>query len=73
MTVRLDTTEDVEYWRHGGILPRVWRSYVNGEPPRAATSGARPPEPEPDGSDRELPDAVPASDMPAGTQGASLT
>ncbi|HLR13463.1 MAG TPA: aconitate hydratase AcnA, partial [Burkholderiaceae bacterium] len=26
--LRLDTTEDVEYWRHGGILPRVWRHYL---------------------------------------------
>ena len=30
LLVRLDTQEDVEYWRHGGILPRVWRSYVTG-------------------------------------------
>ncbi|NYT64055.1 aconitate hydratase AcnA [Alcaligenaceae bacterium] len=28
LMLRLDTTEDVEYWRHGGILPRVWRGYV---------------------------------------------
>ena len=28
LIVRLDTTEDVEYWRHGGILPRVWRHYL---------------------------------------------
>ncbi len=28
LTVRLDTREDVEYWRHGGILPRVWRNYM---------------------------------------------
>ncbi|MFA5520499.1 MAG: aconitate hydratase AcnA [Castellaniella sp.] len=28
VTVRLDTGEDVEYWRHGGILPRVWRHYL---------------------------------------------
>ncbi|WP_094853626.1 aconitate hydratase AcnA [Bordetella genomosp. 10] len=27
--VRLDTREDVEYWRHGGIMPRVWRDYLN--------------------------------------------
>jgi aconitate hydratase len=26
--VRLDTVEDVEYWRNGGILPTVWREYV---------------------------------------------
>ncbi len=29
VVVRLDTTEDVEYWRHGGILPRVWRHYLD--------------------------------------------
>lgn len=28
LILRLDTTEDVEYWRHGGILPRVWRHYL---------------------------------------------
>lgn len=28
VTVRLDTVEDMEYWRHGGILPRVWRKYL---------------------------------------------
>ena len=28
LMARLDTTEDVEYWKHGGILPRVWRSYL---------------------------------------------
>jgi aconitate hydratase len=31
LTVRLDTHEDVEYWRHGGIMPRVWREYVAAE------------------------------------------
>ncbi len=31
LTVRLDTGEDVEYWRHGGILPRVWRHYLQAE------------------------------------------
>lgn len=28
--VRLDTTEDVEHWRNGGILPTVWREYLAG-------------------------------------------
>jgi aconitate hydratase len=28
VTVRLDTQEDVAYWRHGGILPAVWREHV---------------------------------------------
>lgn len=32
LTIRLDTSEDVEYWRHGGILPLVWREYVAGKP-----------------------------------------
>jgi aconitate hydratase len=26
--VRLDTEEDVAYWRNGGVLPTVWREYV---------------------------------------------
>ncbi len=25
---RLDTPTDIEYWRHGGILPFTWRRYV---------------------------------------------
>ncbi|MEN9545169.1 MAG: aconitate hydratase 1 [Pseudomonadota bacterium] len=29
LIVRLDTEEDVLYWRHGGILPFVWREHVN--------------------------------------------
>ena len=28
LIARLDTVEDVEYWKHGGILPRVWRNYI---------------------------------------------
>jgi aconitate hydratase len=31
LIVRLDTEEDVQYWRHGGILPFVWREHVNTE------------------------------------------
>ncbi len=71
LTVRLDTQEDVEYWRHGGILPRVWRSYVTGEPMRR-DDGMTPVAPEPGGPMRELPDALPASDMPSEAQGASI-
>ena len=71
LTVRLDTQEDVEYWRHGGILPRVWRSYVTGRPMRQ-TEGVTPTQPEDGGPMRELPDALPASDMPSETQGASI-
>jgi len=28
LIIRLDTEEDVEYWRHGGILACVWRDYL---------------------------------------------
>jgi aconitate hydratase A / 2-methylisocitrate dehydratase len=28
LIARLDTAEDVDYWRNGGILPAVWREYV---------------------------------------------
>ena len=31
LLIRLDTEEDVDYWRHGGILPLVWRDYVAGK------------------------------------------
>ncbi len=27
LLIRLDTDEDIAYWRHGGILPFVWRQY----------------------------------------------
>ena len=72
LTVRLDTQEDVEYWRHGGILPRVWRSYVTGQPMREAPSGTAAAVHTNGGPMRELPDAMPASDMPSETQGASI-
>ena len=72
LLVRLDTVEDVEYWRHGGILPRVWRSYVAGEAETHAAGGS-PGMVERDRGGRERPDAMPASDMPSETQGASLT
>ena len=29
LTIRLDTPDDISYWRHGGILPFVWREYMN--------------------------------------------
>ena len=28
LIARLDTVEDVDYWRNGGILPAVWRDSV---------------------------------------------
>jgi aconitate hydratase len=31
--VRLDTLEDVEYWRNGGVLPTVWREYLGNAGP----------------------------------------
>ena len=29
LTLRLDTEEDVDYWRQGGIMPAVWRDYID--------------------------------------------
>ena len=72
LLVRLDTTEDLEYWRHGGILPRVWRSYVTGGD-AAAGHGTGAVIEGLDHGGHELPDALPASDMPSEAQGASLT
>ncbi len=72
LLVRLDTTEDVEYWRHGGILPRVWRSYVTGQGLSARTDGPLAVAPDRDADAHELADALPASDMPSETQGPSL-
>jgi aconitate hydratase len=31
LIARLDTEEDVAYWRHGGILPAVWRDALQAE------------------------------------------
>ena len=28
VTAQLETAEDVDYWRHGGILPAVWREVL---------------------------------------------
>jgi aconitate hydratase len=30
LTARLDTEEDVDYWKNGGILPAVWRDCAGG-------------------------------------------
>jgi aconitate hydratase len=30
LLVRLDTPDDIDYWRHGGILPSVWRDAMAG-------------------------------------------
>lgn len=38
LTVRLDTPEDIAYWRHGGILPFVWREYMDAGRPIARTA-----------------------------------
>jgi aconitate hydratase len=72
LTVRLDTQEDVEYWRHGGIMPRVWREYVNGASEEHVAHDAKPLQPEVGGPQHELPDALPASDVPSASQGATL-
>ncbi len=38
LTIRLDTPEDITYWRHGGILPFVWRDYMGADLPIARTA-----------------------------------
>ncbi|CAM3616242.1 aconitate hydratase AcnA [Paracidovorax anthurii] len=67
LTIRLDTAEDVDYWRHGGILPRVWRDYVGAE---ALSSG--PHDARPQGLAHECPGALPAGDVPGARQGITL-
>jgi aconitate hydratase len=42
LITRLDTEEDVAYWRHGGILACVWRDYLGSGDARHA-----PPAPQP--------------------------
>ncbi|MGE8369229.1 aconitate hydratase AcnA [Cupriavidus sp.] len=72
LTIRLDTGEDVEYWRHGGILPLVWREYVSGKSEDHVSHSAGRIQSEVGGPQHELPDAMPGSDMPSATQGATL-
>jgi aconitate hydratase len=72
LMIRLDTVEDVEYWRHGGIMPLVWREYVTGESKELASHDAKVMPPEAGGPQHELPDALPASDVPSASQGATL-
>ena len=31
LVIRLDTPEDIAYWRNGGILPFVWRDYMDAD------------------------------------------
>jgi len=38
LLIRLDTPEDIAYWRHGGILPFVWREYMDNDGPLARTA-----------------------------------
>ncbi|MCR4524106.1 MULTISPECIES: aconitate hydratase AcnA [Bosea] len=38
LIIRLDTPEDIAYWRHGGILPFVWRDYMGADAPIARTA-----------------------------------
>lgn len=38
LTIRLDTPEDITYWRNGGILPFVWREYIGADLPIARTA-----------------------------------
>ena len=74
LTIRLDTEEDVEYWRHGGILPLVWRDYVHGNFEEHVSHSARPVQGDAASMQQhELPDAMPASDVPSSAQGVSLS
>lgn len=72
LTIRLDTSEDVDYWRHGGILPLVWREYVSGKTEDHVSHSATPIRSEEGGPQHELPDAMPGSEVPSATQGATL-
>ncbi|MDM0109174.1 aconitate hydratase AcnA [Variovorax sp. J22R24] len=72
LTIRLDTSEDVEYWRHGGILPLVWRDYVSGKSEDHVSHSAAEIAPDVGGPQHELPDAMPGSEVPSATQGASM-
>lgn len=73
LTIRLDTEEDVAYWRHGGILPLVWRDYVRAKPEEQVSHSARPIQGDAAEPRHELPDAMPASDVPSSAQGVSLS
>ncbi|MDM0040170.1 aconitate hydratase AcnA [Variovorax sp. J22G21] len=73
LVIRLDTAEDVDYWRHGGILPLVWRDYLSGKSEDHASHAARPVLEASGGPQHELPDAMPGSDVPSATQGATLS
>jgi len=47
LIIRLDTHEDVLYWRHGGIMPLVWREYITGETAAADATGTMRADPTP--------------------------
>ena len=53
-------------------MPRVWRDYVNGTSDERVAHDAHVLQPEVGGPQHELPDALPASDTPSASQGASL-
>ncbi|MFS2100907.1 hypothetical protein ACCC97_18250 [Variovorax sp. Varisp85] len=72
LIIRLDTGEDVDYWLHGGILPLVWRDYVSGKSEEHVSHLAKRLQPEIGGPQHELPDAMPGSDVPSASQGATL-
>ena len=72
LIIRLDTEEDVDYWRHGGILPLVWRDYVSGKSEEHVSHSAKRLQLEVAGPQHELPDAMQGSEMPSASQGATL-
>ena len=72
LIIRLDTEEDVDYWRHGGILPLVWREYVSGKAEKQGSHVAAPVQLDAGGLVYELADAMPGSGVPSASQGVSL-
>ncbi len=73
LTIRLDTTEDVKYWRHGGILPLVWRDYASVTSKDHVSHSAARIQPEVAGAPQhELRNAIPGSEISSASQGATL-
>jgi aconitate hydratase len=68
-TVRIDTPQEVLYYRHGGILPFVLRQLLLGrekvEAPAPVLTAPPPPEPVPAKVEEGSIESFPASDVPS--------